>query len=485
MPDLEDLRLDEIVEAVTLYRNLADHRHMVLEPVRRIASRNMAGVSRAQHCAGKPPSETSDDASKQEWVSRVQAAQLEEQGVEHSGLNGSLLESATFSPVRLYFSLFYAEIEYYWKHCVNSRWMADNQLVAVMKEGETEIGYLEALRDTFVHPQAATAEAEGEFLRQQLQYWVPAFNMAFDEGLERARRAICEHLKDLLNGLSAPQQAGCQFYFYDLASKHWFWGYDMTSLEALEKLGNDLLDWSTEWRSVPEALKPNERQLDNAHKWAMIMRELIPFRPPTESAETDHRSPAFEVRILNPVAYGFEMAKGMSGRLRGKAGRRLESNVGYYLRNLITVSVLMNEARYTVGERAEGILNSQLKSGGSSKPLDMPEREKREVAGLAKVKFALLVGMLKDYEKVVQTNEWMAIPELDGIVGHGITEASVKDFRNAVFHVIGPEVDPEEMEAKVVKQDLPALLEPLLLGLCTFVGVGLRPSWEATRPRNE
>ena len=485
MPDLEDLRLDEIVEAVTLYRNLADHRHMVLEPVRRIASRNMAGVSRAQQCAGKPPSETSEDASKQEWVSRVQAAQLAEQGVEHSGLNGSLLESTTFSPVRLYFSLFYAEIEYYRKHCVNSRWVVDNQLVAVMKEGETEIGYLGALRDTFVHPQAATAEAEEEFLRQHLHNWVPALNMAFDEGLERVRRAICEHLKDLLNGLPATQHAGCQFCFYDLALKHWFWGYDMKSLEALEQLGNDLLDRSAEWRSDPEASRPNERQLDNAQKWATIMCEMIPFRPPTESAETDHRSPSFDVRLLNPIAHGVETAKRMSGKLRGKAGRRLESNVDHYLRDLITVSVLMNEARYTVGEKAEEILDSQLESCGLSKPLDMPEREKREVAGLAKVKFALLVGMLKDYEKVVQTNEWMEIPELDGIVGHGITEASVKDFRNAVFHVIGPEVDPEEMESMVVEQDLPALLPPLLLGLCTFVGVGLRPSWEATSPRNE
>ena len=52
---------------------------------------------------------------------------------------GSLLESATFSPVRLYFSLFYAEIEYYRKHCVKCRWMADNGLVSFLKAGETEI----------------------------------------------------------------------------------------------------------------------------------------------------------------------------------------------------------------------------------------------------------------------------------------------------------------------------------------------------------
>ena len=70
MPDLEDLRLDEIVEAVSLYRNLADHRHMILEPVRRIASRNMVGVIRAKQHVEKPPSESSDDASKQEWVSQ-------------------------------------------------------------------------------------------------------------------------------------------------------------------------------------------------------------------------------------------------------------------------------------------------------------------------------------------------------------------------------------------------------------------------------
>ena len=485
MPDLEDLRLDEIVEAVTLYRNLADHRHMVLEPVRGIASRNMYGVSRAQQCAGKRPSETSDDASKQEWVSRVQAEQLAEQGIEDNAQNRWLLESATFSPVRLYFSLLYAEIEFYRKHCVKCRWMADNELISVLKAGVTEIRYLEKLRDTFVHPQAATAEAEEEFLRQHRHNWVPAFNVAFDEGLERVRRAICVHLKDLLDDLPANQQTGCRYRFLDLAMKHWLWGYDVKSLEALEQIGKNLLDRNAEWRSDPEASRPNERQLDNAGKLATIMCDMIPFRPPPEAAETDHRSPSFNAQFLNPIVHGMEAAKGMSGRLRGKAGRSLESNRGHYLRNLITVSVLMNEARYTVGEEAQEILNSQLKSGGPSKPLDMPEREKRKISGLAKVEFALLVGMLKDYEKVVQTNDWMAIPELDEIVGHGITEASVKAFRNSVFHVSGPEVDPEEMESMVVEQDLPALLPPLVLGLCTFVGVGLRASWEAMSPRNE
>ena len=90
--------------------------------------------------------------------------------------------------------------------------------------------------------------------------------------------------------------------------------------------------------------------------------------------------------------------------------------------------------------------------------------------------FALLVGILRDYEKVVQTNDWVAVPEVDNIVGDGVTEASVRSFRNSVFHVSEPEVDPDEMELMVLKQDLPALLPPLLLGLCRFVGVGLRAS---------
>ena len=392
MPDLEDLRLDEIVEAVCLYRNLADHRHMILEPVRRIASRNMDGVIKAKQYVEKPPSETSDDVSKQEWVSRVQAIQLAEQGIEDNELNGSLLESATFFPVRLYFALFYAEIEYYRKHHANCRWMADNQLVSVLEAGETEIGYLEEFRDTFVHPQAATAEAEKEFLQQRLHNWVPALGMAFDKGMERVRRTICEHLKDLLDGLPATQKAGCRYCFFNLAMKHWFWGYDMKSLEALEQLRNDLLDGSGKWRSDLEGSRPNERQLDNARKLARCMCNVIPFTPPTESAETDHRLPSFNVRFLDLIAQGIETAKRMSGRLRGKAGRSLESNSGHYLRNLVTVSMLINEGMNTVGERAKEILDSQQGSGGLSKPLDMPERQQREMAGLAKVEFALLVG---------------------------------------------------------------------------------------------
>lgn len=359
MPDLEDLRLDEIVEAVSLYRNLADHRHMILEPVRRIASRNMVSVTRAKQRAGKPPSESSDDASKQEWVSRVQAEQLAEQDIEDNALNRSLLESATFSPVRLYFSLFYAEIEYYRKHCVKCRWMADNELISALKEGQAKIGCLEEFRDTFVHPQSATAEAEEEFLLQSLHNWVLAVNTVFNEGLERVRRTICEHLKDLLNGLPATQQAGCRYWFFELAMKHWFWSYDLVSLEGLEQWGNDLLERSGKWRSDLEAARPNEKQLDNAQKLATCMCNMIPFSPPTDSAETDHGSPSFNVRFSDPIAHGIETAKGMSGKLRGKAGRSLESNRGDYLRNLVTVSVLINEVMNTVGERVTEILDSQ------------------------------------------------------------------------------------------------------------------------------
>ena len=332
--------------------------------------------------------------------------------------------------------------------------------MSALEEGQVKIGCLEEFRDTFVHPQSATAGAEEVFLLQGLHNWVLALNTVFDEGLERVRRTICEHLKDLLDGLPATQQAGCRYCFFNLAMKHWFWIYDLDSLEGLEQLGKDLLDRSGKWRSDLEASKPNERQLDNARKLATCMCNVIPFSPPTESAETDHRLPSFNIRFLDPIAHGIETAKGMWGRLRGKAGRSLESNSGDYLRNLVTVSVLVNEAMNTVGERVKEILDSQQKSGGLTKPLDMPEWQKREVAGLAKVEFALLVGILRDYEKVVQTNDWVAIPEVDNIVGDRVMEASVRSLRNSVFHVSEPEVDPDEMESMVLKQDLPALLPP-------------------------
>ena len=101
MNDLQNLRLDDIEPAVMLYRNIADHRHGILEAINRIAARNMVHVGDAIARAGPRPAEDPDSTSTKAWVARIHGITLADQGLENTKLNRSLLVHLIFSPIGL------------------------------------------------------------------------------------------------------------------------------------------------------------------------------------------------------------------------------------------------------------------------------------------------------------------------------------------------------------------------------------------------
>ena len=96
----------------TVLRNLIYHRDLILEPIRRLAFRNMRHLSDAMAAHHVPADAEVGSAEFKEWVRELQDQMLRNQGSEPSELDRVLIEIATFTPVKLYLGLLYAEIEY-------------------------------------------------------------------------------------------------------------------------------------------------------------------------------------------------------------------------------------------------------------------------------------------------------------------------------------------------------------------------------------
>lgn len=102
----DDRDLTDLGVAVRSYRNLFYHRTVLLEGIRRMAMRNMAHLTDArEHCDAHASLEEDD------WVPRVQAKMLSDQGLENNELNRTVIEWATFCLLQVYLALLYAEIE--------------------------------------------------------------------------------------------------------------------------------------------------------------------------------------------------------------------------------------------------------------------------------------------------------------------------------------------------------------------------------------
>ena len=96
----------------TVLRNLIYHRVLILEPIRRMAFRNMRHLSDAMADHPVPAHAEVGSVEFNKWVRELQDRMLRDQGSESSELDRVLIQIATFTPVKLYLGLLYAEIEY-------------------------------------------------------------------------------------------------------------------------------------------------------------------------------------------------------------------------------------------------------------------------------------------------------------------------------------------------------------------------------------
>ena len=163
----EDLDRAGFDAAVGVYRNLFHHRMVIAEGIRLIASRNMIHLTEARAaCAAYARSLDEDD-----WIARVQAKMLADQGLEDSKLNRTVIGWATFYPVQVYLALLYAELEYIRRNRDKSALLEDDEAFSYFDEKHEAISKLKGFRTALLHPvKSESASLEADFLSHNQSY---------------------------------------------------------------------------------------------------------------------------------------------------------------------------------------------------------------------------------------------------------------------------------------------------------------------------
>ena len=95
--------------------------------------------------------------------------------------------------------------------------------------------------------------------------------------------------------------------------------------------------------------------------------------------------------------------------------------------------------------------------------------ERQFIAGLAKVSIALLFGLIRPYQNICRAHSGLVNQQIDAVINDNGAVTTIRDFRNIVFHVADPSLDPYRLD------DLASFIAPeteqvLLDGFSKFLG---------------
>lgn len=160
MMNLQPVTLPTLEKSTAIYRNLMYHRTMILEPVRKIAFRNMRHLSKA--IANHPRPDQADIKSSEAatWIEQIHHQMLNDQGMESSDLNRLLVQKATFTPVKLYVALLYAEIECLRKWRDEYPLVSNTDLGSFLQEQRDFIEHSKQFRHGLLHPNDQSIPSE-------------------------------------------------------------------------------------------------------------------------------------------------------------------------------------------------------------------------------------------------------------------------------------------------------------------------------------
>ena len=95
-----------------------------------------------------------------EWVRELQDRMLRDQGSESSELDRVLIQIATFTPVKLYLGLLYAEIEYLEERAGEHPLSGNRDLRAFLRDNGELIKHSKRFRHGMIHPSKRSIPSE-------------------------------------------------------------------------------------------------------------------------------------------------------------------------------------------------------------------------------------------------------------------------------------------------------------------------------------
>ncbi len=376
---------------------------------------------------------------------------LADQGQDDNELNRFLIEQATFSPVRLYFSLLFAEIDAIESCSRGITSMRDPTLAQWLRSRNGDIRLLKGFRDTFIHPQSATASAEQALLHSGLHNRIPGLQRELDTALIRVRATIGGRMFAIFNGLPLAQQCYLLRQFSSIPLSCWLDAAYSWSDHDRQREGDALRARIERAADADLLWSPGAEEARVAKKMSDLVSSLMPFVPDNPLPDFGARLPPFTVDHLAPL---LNTGGGVPHLSQGQRIRHVYANIGHYKRNLIVVGVLFNELEHARTQAAD-----------RTPTVD----EQMVMAALPKAAFALLCNYLQYYVDVAAKNPWAAVPDLDELLRDRTLCVAFRRFRNSVFHVAKLGHDPSAADREALEFDAPDVLASVYRGLCRFL----------------
>ena len=171
-------------------RNLIYHRDLILEPIRHLAFRNMRHLSDVMADRRLPADVEVGSVEFNEWVRELQDRMLRDQGSEPSEMDRVLIQIATFTPVKLYLGLLYAEIEYLQERASEHPLWGNQDLREFLRDNSDLIEHSKCLRDGMLHPSERSIHSEKAWIVSGFHHNLPRVQMTVDTIIREARETL-------------------------------------------------------------------------------------------------------------------------------------------------------------------------------------------------------------------------------------------------------------------------------------------------------
>ena len=463
---LEDLELAELGVAVHSFRNLFYHRTVLLEGIRRVAVRNMAHLTDARRrCNAQGSLRVGED-----WVPRVQATMLNDQGLNDNGQNRTVIAWATFYPLYVYLALLYAETDYARGLRERSRFVQDDEFFTYLDKEQKAVTKLRGFRDSFLHPKSEGTRLETDYLAYGPSYnAAPEIQAALDGFLARLNARLDKSLSDVVARLPRVARLHCVaqalLKTFDRMNLH-------HDLEGLERVAAQMKEFESEVEDTLDEYKswaPTPRQASVVLTLAEYKSEVLPSAKELQTEIPSVRQPPMNHVLLAPLFSG----SGDPERLgSSRAAKHVVRNAAFIRRLLIAAAVMTNEAATWQGKQSWEELLSPVPRAAVPDVQETGLHDAALIAAPSRLSAALLYEPLRLYSEMERQDPSVRDAVLSGLVAS--LQEPLRHFRNSVFHVPDHTNHPERFDHDAVGA-LQGTIDTFYSGLVAFFGPGLVP----------
>ena len=463
---VEELDLTEIGIAVRSFRNLFYHRTVLLEGIRRMAVRNLTHLADAKRQCGVNSSE-----AEHEWVPRVRAKMLADQGLENNPTNRTILLPATFLPVQVYLALFYAELECVRDWQGQSKILSNEGLLRYLDDNDEAINKLRRYRHSFLHPKPTAGRREQEYLAHGESFQkTPEMQDVLDSYLRRLNSDLFGALQDLVGRLPENDRLACVGLALKSSSDWMDVHCDQEGQRHVETQQAKLYERLVSMADAGQPwVTPTPRQTEILVELAGYMSTVARSRKEYQFEVSETRQPGMEPRLVLPLFRGVGSERYGDSRVARQAVR----SYGAIGRLLAAAAVMLNEdVARKAGHPGDKLLSREEFEAVVDEKVGRGLSQLSLAAAPARLTFALLYEPLRCYSELKQEDPSVHDDTLSAFIGDSLV--TLREFRNSVFHVPGPDKDPDHLDTAIV-EPLVKNMGHLYLDLAGFFRIHDRP----------